>query len=39
LIDFLIEHGIGVRKRTLEAWDLDPDAFSGETEDEEPEDE
>lgn len=28
LIDLLIEHGIGVRKRTLEVLALDPDAFS-----------
>lgn len=28
LIDLLIEHGIGVRKRTLEVLAVDPDAFS-----------
>ena len=27
LIDLLIEHGIGVRKRTLEVLTVDPDAF------------
>ena len=28
LIDLLIEHGIGVRKRTLEVLTVDPDAFA-----------
>jgi len=28
LIDLLIEHGIGVRKRTLEVLAVDPDAFA-----------
>jgi restriction system protein len=32
-IDLLIEYGIGVRKRTLETWEVDPSAFSGEAED------
>lgn len=29
LIDLLIDHGIGVRKRTLEVLAVDPDAFAG----------
>lgn len=29
LIDLLIEHDIGVKKRTMEIWELDPQAFSG----------
>ena len=28
LIDLLIAHGIGVRKKTLEVLDLDPEAFA-----------
>ena len=28
LIDFLIEHGIGVRKRTLDILAVDPDEFT-----------
>jgi len=27
LIELLIEHGIGVKKRLLEVWDLDPTPF------------
>lgn len=30
LIDMLIEHGIGVRKRTIEMLEVDPSAFSAE---------
>ncbi len=29
LIDLLIEHGVGVRKRTVEVLAVDPDAFAG----------
>jgi len=29
LIDMLIEHGIGVRKRTIEMLEVDPSAFAG----------
>ncbi|MCH7645523.1 MAG: restriction endonuclease, partial [Myxococcales bacterium] len=29
LLDLLIEHGIGVKKRVTETWELDPEAFSG----------
>jgi restriction system protein len=29
LVDLLIEHDMGVKKRTMEIWELDPSAFSG----------
>ena len=32
LLDLLIEHGIGVKKRVTEIWELDPEAFSGDAE-------
>ena len=28
LIDLLVEHGIGVKKKALELWEVDPDAFA-----------
>ena len=34
-VDRLIEHGIGVKKRPLDTWELDPEAFSGESGDSE----
>ena len=33
LVELLIEHGIGVRKKPIELWELDASAFSGEDED------
>jgi restriction system protein len=39
LIDLMMENGIGVKKRSLESWELDEDLFSGsddEAEDEQP---
>ncbi len=27
LVDLLIEHGIGVKKKAIELWEVDPDAF------------
>lgn len=29
LIDLLIEHRIGVRKKSIEVWEFDEEAFSG----------
>ena len=32
LVELLIEHGIGVRKKPIELWELDAGAFSGDDE-------
>jgi restriction system protein len=36
IIDLLIQHGIGVKKRTIEVWEIDVDAFAPESDDGEP---